>query len=62
MSTSDLLSDLRVDRTRTAAATPRRVPALELRVTPLHWSAPRCTGGPRWSVQLGPVHATLQLG
>lgn len=61
MTTSDLLSDLQVDRHRTRPA-PRREPALELRITPLHWSAPRlAVAGERWSVRLGPLQAALAL-
>lgn len=63
MSTSDLLADLQVDRHRPAAAPRRREPALELRVTPLRWSAPRLASADgRWTLALGPVQAAVQRG
>ena len=60
---SDLLADLQVDRQRTpSAAAPRAVPALELRVTPLHWAAPalaRQPGG--WVATGGPWRLSVTV-
>lgn len=62
---SDLLADLQVDLRRpTRDERPAGVvPALELRLTPLHWALPRVRrSAVGWTAAAGPLHAALLLG